>query len=212
MYSWNSLCNRQIRNSWGISLGNVCNWTHKTLYSCKAAHNQLYCYVYLQTAMHWSRAWMWMNITYVMKCTKSLISIIMTCTKCNSLVVNTPASYSEGPRFKPRYGDQLSWQFSWVSLVPPGKCHYSTLIWLWLWSCHWDETISLNCGHQWTYCSPLRWYMSMENHSEYKCMKRKRAISLCTSNTFSSIWILLKSDSQPNYILCSLFSSPGIFI
>jgi hypothetical protein len=26
------------------------------------------------------------------------------------------------------------------------------------------ETVSLNCNHQWAYCSSPRWYMSMENH------------------------------------------------
>jgi hypothetical protein len=31
------------------------------------------------------------------------------------------------------------------------------------WSCRWGETISLNFGHQWTYCSSPRWYISMEN-------------------------------------------------
>jgi hypothetical protein len=34
----------------------------------------------------------------------------------------------------------------------------------WWWSCHWGETMSLNCGHKRAYCSSPRWYMSMEAH------------------------------------------------
>jgi hypothetical protein len=32
-------------------------------------------------------------------------------------------------------------------------------------SCQLGEIVSLNCVHQWTYCSYLRWYMSVESHS-----------------------------------------------
>jgi hypothetical protein len=31
-------------------------------------------------------------------------------------------------------------------------------------SCRWCKTISLNCAHQRAYCSPCRWYMSMESN------------------------------------------------
>jgi hypothetical protein len=49
-------------------------------------------------------------------------------------VVNTPASYSERPRFKSRVRDRLSWQrFSWFSSVHPGKC--------------WDSTLKLDHDH-----------------------------------------------------------------
>jgi hypothetical protein len=41
--------------------------------------------------------------------------------------VNTPASYSGGPRHKSGHGDQLSWGSSWSSLVRPGKCWNSAL-------------------------------------------------------------------------------------
>jgi hypothetical protein len=34
------------------------------------------------------------------------------------------------------------------------------------WSCRWDETMSLNRGHQRAYCSSPRWYMSIEKHGE----------------------------------------------
>jgi hypothetical protein len=33
-------------------------------------------------------------------------------------------------------------------------------------SCWWGKTMSLNRGYQWAYCSSLRWYMSMQSHSE----------------------------------------------
>jgi hypothetical protein len=40
---------------------------------------------------------------------------------------------------------------------------FDALAYTW-WSCLWDEIMSLNCSHQWSYCSSHRWHMSMENH------------------------------------------------
>jgi hypothetical protein len=43
-------------------------------------------------------------------------------------VVNTLASYSEGPRFKSRFGNRLSfWEFSWLSSVSSDKCWDNTV-------------------------------------------------------------------------------------
>jgi hypothetical protein len=42
-------------------------------------------------------------------------------------VVNSPAPYSGGPRFKSGTEDRLSWQVSGVFSVLPGKCRDSTL-------------------------------------------------------------------------------------
>jgi hypothetical protein len=43
-------------------------------------------------------------------------------------VVNTPALYSGGPRFKYLHRDQLFLlRFLWFCSVPPGKCQGSTL-------------------------------------------------------------------------------------
>jgi hypothetical protein len=41
----------------------------------------------------------------------------------------------------------------------------SCMYWWDDWSCRWDVT-SINCGHQWVYCSSPWWYiyLSMENH------------------------------------------------
>jgi hypothetical protein len=46
-----------------------------------------------------------------------------------------------------------NWMPSWTAVITSGhKCCYI---------CRWDETVSLNCRHQWTHClSP----MSMESH------------------------------------------------
>jgi hypothetical protein len=43
-------------------------------------------------------------------------------------VVNTPASYSGGPRFNcPSWDRRPDWGSSWFSLDPPSQCHYSAL-------------------------------------------------------------------------------------
>jgi hypothetical protein len=58
----------------------------------------------------------------------SPIIIPSSTTERHGRVVNSPASYLGGPRFKFRPGDRLSWlRFSWFSSVPPGKCRDSTL-------------------------------------------------------------------------------------
>jgi hypothetical protein len=54
-----------------------------------------------------------------------------------------------------------SWPEYWFCVV----AYDSPGWWWWWWACGWGETTSLNCGHQQAYCSSLRWYMSMENHS-----------------------------------------------
>jgi hypothetical protein len=71
-----------------------------------------------------------------------IVAVCWTNRKCSSLsfdfylcpverlgqAVNTPASYSSGPRFKSRPGDRLSWQvLLCFTSVPPGECQDSTL-------------------------------------------------------------------------------------
>jgi hypothetical protein len=67
-------------------------------------------------------------------------------------------------------------------------------------SCQWGETMSLNFGHQWGYCSFPRWYLSMESHSGM--MMGRNQITwrrTCPSATLST--------AKP--ILTDLGSNPG---
>jgi hypothetical protein len=59
---------------------------------------------------------------------RRLAVIFILVTESSGRVVNTPASYSGGPRFKSRPGDRLSWlRFFVVFSIPPGECRESTL-------------------------------------------------------------------------------------
>jgi hypothetical protein len=53
-------------------------------------------------------------------------------------------------------------------------------------SCQWSETMSLNCGHKWAYCSSPRWYMSMESQSEIKRENWRTRRETCPSNALPS--------------------------
>jgi hypothetical protein len=93
-------------------------------------------------------------------------------------VVNTPASYSGGPRFNSRSGNRLSrLRFSWFSSVPPGKC----------WQCH-------NLGHDRFFPNPLQFIIHLSSlHSTLcnllrKASLNKRQSSILLDRLSDSYW------------------------
>jgi hypothetical protein len=79
-----------------------------------------------------------------------------------------------------------------------------------LWSCRWwGETISLNYGHQWAYCSSPRWYMSMENCGGYDIDRVKLLIhpSELAGNPSSSHLAASRGNGQREWWIwpCKVF-------
>jgi hypothetical protein len=91
-------------------------------------------------------------------------------------------------------------------------------------SCRWGETMSLNCGHKWVYCSSTR-YITMESHGGMILTgeKRRTRIKTCPSATFSTknhVWTDLVANlglsdwqasnhmsqcTETHYGVCGLF-------
>jgi hypothetical protein len=88
-------------------------------------------------------------------------------------------------------GQCLSWQPFVVLLIPSKQTRtYKFIIRCYCCcSCGWGEIMSLNCGHQRTYCSSPRWNMSMESHDEIILTEENRRArrKTCPSATLSTI-------------------------